>query len=268
MSFKWFLIVVIGYAFAKADYSHAQSSQMTITKIQSLPLKADTFIGVDDFKNFYYINKNTIYKKGPRDNHQYAALQLGAISSVDILNPLKITVFYESANTAVILDNTLNEIRRINFSSIQEFRNVSHATTANDRRLWIFNTDLQQLEIYDYGTDRIAVQFPPKDANAIAQASNFNFCWLVTQDGIFTYNNYGAFLSELPFKIAGQIQQANGNIIVYSDNTFIYKTKDIADFETLLIDEIDVKQFSLNNEILYIYDGLKVTSFSLKPPKK
>jgi hypothetical protein len=41
------------------------------------------------------------------------------ITKVDLQNPLKIVLFYESFNSALLLDNQLNEIQKINFPATQ-----------------------------------------------------------------------------------------------------------------------------------------------------
>jgi hypothetical protein len=183
------------------------------------------------------------------------------------LNPLKITAFFQASNTAVILDNTLSEIKRISFSNIDNFRNVSHATTANDRRLWVFNIDLQQLEIFDYSTQRIVQVSRPITLSPEAMTSNFNFCWLLTPSSMSRYNNYGSFLETLPVAKVQTLKQYNGNLVSWDGLDFKYKSPDQVEFQKLEIPKIPVKQFSLNNEILYIYDGRKVTSFQLKQAK-
>tara|TARA_R110002051_G_scaffold13435_7_gene45099 strand:+ start:56955 stop:57740 length:786 start_codon:yes stop_codon:yes gene_type:complete len=244
------------------------SAQSVIVKqIAEFPLEADRFIGVDDYGSQYYIQGNTLFKKSKDNTYQYIALQLGSLSTVDILNPLKITAFYQASNTAVILDNTLSEIKRISFSNIDNFRNVSHATTANDRRLWIYNIDLQQLEIFDYNTQRIIQASRPITISPEAMTSNFNFCWLLTPSSMSRFNNYGSFLESIPVTELQTLRQYNGYLLSWDGIDFKYKRPNQVEFQKIEIPKIPVKQFSLNNEILYIYDGRKVTSFQLKQAK-
>ena len=215
-----------------------------------------------------HIEDNVLYKNDVNNGYQFTALQLGPITSVDILNPLKISVFYEASNTAVILDNTLSEITRINFSTIEDFRNISHVTTNGDKRLWIFNTDLQQLEIVDWNTDQIITQFPPMSVNATMLVTNFNFAWVVNENGIFYYNNYGSFLSKTVLQDITLISQSKGAVILLSQGKLHYKPKESNDFIALDTLDFTIKQLSLNGEILYLYTGQKLITFRLKLPKK
>jgi hypothetical protein len=247
--------------------AYVQSQTYVALNIAEFPLVADHFIGVDDYGSQYYTKGNALFKKSKQGTYQYSALQLGGISTVDIVNPLKLTVFYQGSNTAVILDNTLSEIKRISFSNIDNFRNVSHATTANDRRLWIFNIDVQQLEIFDYNSNRIVQASRPITTSPDAMTSNFNFCWLLTPSAMSSFNNYGSFLETTSATDLQMLKQYNGHLLSWNGHDFMYKSANKADFQKIEIPKIPVKQFSLNNEILYIYDGQKVTSFRLKPAK-
>lgn len=241
---------------------------LTIEKIGELPLEADRFIAVDKFNALYYIRNNILFKKDDRMLHQFSALQLGELSSVDIVNPLRITLFYESSNTALILDNTLSEIARINFSTIENFRNVSHVTTASDRRFWIYNTDLQQLEIFDWNMEKVITQFPPMKQNALALASNFNFAWVSTEESLFYYNNYGSFLDKMAIKQISHLAQDKGAVLAFAKAELYYKNKQDSSFSKVVIPDLNIQQLSLTGEIIYIYSNQKLTSFRLSTTQK
>ena len=94
-----------------------------------------------------------LYKEGGDGSFSFNDFQLGRLSSVDILNPLKVVLFYEDTNTVLLLDNRLNVIERIAFNNLMDFINVGNATNAGNSNLWIFNVDSQQLELFNYITN-------------------------------------------------------------------------------------------------------------------
>lgn len=241
--------------------------ELTLEKLSEDLLEATTFYAVDDYNAYYYAQRNTLHKRGNKNKYQFTALQLGKITSVDVLNPLRITVFYEESNTAVILDNTLSEIARINFSTIENFRNVSHATTASDRRLWIFNTDEQRLEIFDWNMGKVITQFPPMEHNASTLTTNFNFAWVVNESGVYHYNNYGSFITSFKLKLVSHITQSQGNVVILKDGNLEYNVGGETQFSQIKTPDLSIKQLSLNGEILYIYDGRMLSNFRLQSPK-
>lgn len=234
-------------------------------KIKEIPLVADQFVGEDKFGNMFYIHKNTLFRKSTDRLVEYQELQLGEISSVDLLNPLRITVFYKDANTVVILDNRLNELKRIHFDRLPEYKMVDYCTTANEQSLWIFNADLQELEIFNYNQEKVVLQTLPVSKTILSQKSNFNFCWLQTPTGFQQYNIYGSLIKEVDLQY-NTIEVYKNFILLINENgnTYYFSHKDEA-FSTLSLPKIDYNQVHLNNEKLYLYNGKTIFVYKIKP---
>ena len=92
----------------------AQAPKATLTKA----LQAETYIGTDAYTNQYFIDEMAFYKQGPDGTYVFKDFSLGPLSKVDIINPLKMMLFYNQTNTVVFVDNRLNEVERINFINL------------------------------------------------------------------------------------------------------------------------------------------------------
>ena len=109
-----------------------RSQELTTEFQMKKPLEADTFIGVDEFQNMYYIQENILYKKTSKQLFSYSNVGLGRISSVNIQNPFKVILSYTDFNAAIILDNNLNELtQKIDFTKKTLFNNVTFVTGAS-----------------------------------------------------------------------------------------------------------------------------------------
>jgi hypothetical protein len=236
--------------------------------IESTPFKADTFIGVDGYKNLYFVKTNVFHKQGAEGSFMFNDYQLGQISSVDIINPLKIVLFYEDVNTVVLVDNKLSEIERINFNNVPDLINVSTATNAGNNKLWIFNVDTNQLELYDYRSQRRTTVSQPFVGKLLSQASNFNYCFMLTERKLRTFNVYGSLLSELAAEGFEKIVQQNENVLALKRNELFYISENSIKPIKIPISENTIKDLQLTQDLLYIYDGINILIYKLTQPKQ
>ncbi len=239
-----------------------ENLEVTFTK--NISLKAETLIGIDNFETIYYINKGTFFKKSNKNTIDYSNIQLGSISSANVFNPLKINLFYKDFNTIIILDNRLAEIYRIDFNTKQPYKNVSHITTGFDTTLWLFNSEFQVLELYDYKTDKVRATTMPVDSNVLDLKSNYNYCWLLTEQYLYTYNYFGSLISKIKNRGYSSIQQDDGNLVIKGNEQLYYLKKNEEQVREISIPKLLINQFLLTNETLYIYNNETLQQFQLK----
>ncbi|WP_298900272.1 hypothetical protein [uncultured Psychroserpens sp.] len=240
-------------------------TQIEVIALDSTNLKANNVVAVDNFETIYYTT-NTILHKKPKDKPaiNYSNVQLGIPTSVNAFNPLKINMFYQDFNTVVILDNRLAEIFKIDFNTIPAYKNVSHVSTGYDNTLWIFNQDIQQLELYDYKNDKVRVTTIPVQSNVIDLKSDYNYCWMLTDNFLYQYTYFGSLISKTENKGYTALAINNENIILKTENTLFYKSKKSHDIIPLKTPKLLINQFLLTNETLYIYDLEKLHKYQLK----
>lgn len=260
---KWIVL----FFFLSSSYLQAQNSND-----EGIPFKCDTFYGVDDFKNFYYSADNVFYKKGLEQSQEFYDIQLGDITSVDIINPLKILVFYKDTQTIVFLDNRLNEQLRLNFNNLKPQRFIEHIKLAGERRLWIYNLDASRLELYDYINNRIINSTSPINDKVLEMHSDYNFCHIITNQNIITYNSYGSETSRIESNIQLPVafdfeqlgfQETNNWKWYYFDREFRFRESELT---TPISQEYEAESLYLKDGKLYIYshERLYVKSINLK----
>lgn len=249
--------------FISSSLLFSQEKIETIT-LNEQPLKVDQLIHIDNFGSLYYTVGNTFYKKEPHQNYNYSNVQLGSITSIDAFNPLKINVFYKNFNTVLILDNRLSEIFKIDFNSIQPYKNITHISTGADNTLWIFDQNSQQLELFDYKTNTVRASAMPVNSNVLHLKSNYNYSWLLTENHLYTYNYFGSSLSKIKNDGFLHIAEDNGNLIIQKKEGLYFLAKDSNSLAAIQFPQLLIKQFSLTNETLYIYTDEKLHHFQLK----
>lgn len=227
-------------------------------------MEEQTLIGIDNFGSIYGINQITFQKKDQSKTVTYSNFQLGNISTANVFNPLKINLFYKNFNTAIILDNRLAEIFKIDFNTKLPYKNVTHISTGYDNTLWIFNQDDQQLELYDYKANMTRVTTMPIQSEILSLTSNYNYCWLLTKNNLYVYNYFGSLIKKLKNEGFSELVENSGNLILKKDNQLFYLKDNTENPIPIKLPNLLINQFLLTNETLYIYDGEILHQFQLK----
>ena len=232
--------------------------------LSSDPLEADHFIGKNAFGHIFYIQDDAIFKATENETFTYKNIALGTLSNVDILNPFEITLFYEDYNTVIQLDNQLNEINRVDFNFLNTIKTLRYAATANNKRLWIFDDNSLQLEVYNFETEQTEVATLPINHEVNQIKSNYNFCCINTNKGFLLYNIYGNLLYENKIENVEKFCWHH-DFLVYIQNEKLYLqdiNKDRPQ-EIELTPKLIIKDILLSGETLYIYNGDTVYTFAL-----
>lgn len=231
-------------------------------------LEAEIFVGVDDFKNIYYINDNILYKKTPKKIFSYSNIELGKLSMVNIQNPFKIILFYADFNTAILLDNNLNELtQKIDFTKETMVNNVAFVTAASQNNLWLYADD-NKLHLYNYQLLKELLQTQAitfHDNNFIPEniVSTYKYIWILSKNGVLEFNEYGVFIRGYNIKDADQIFPFQKGFIYIKDGGFFYN--DLTKFNSIELDfKSEIKSTYINSSNIFIYDGSQVHEYQIK----
>ncbi|MFN2260860.1 MAG: hypothetical protein ABR595_02190 [Psychroflexus sp.] len=250
-----FLICVFGFGCFSQNYN--------LEIEETTPLKADYFWGVDVYNQIYFSENNVIYKSAKTQNFEFQDLQLGELSNVDILNPLKILLFYKESNTVVFLDNRLNEIERINFNSVSPFKNVEFVNLGKDNSIWLFNVDNQELELYDYENQKIKNKSLPLNISIQNQKCNYNFCWLQNENGLKKFNIYGSLTDEIEIEDLIRFDVFKSDLCMETESEFHLLRAKQSEIQNIKKPKINVEQFHFIGQNLYIYDGKTLHNYKI-----
>ena len=254
---------IIYILFFISSFLYAQDSLETLF-VKETNFKADNLVAIDNFGTTFFVNNNTFNKTFYEKTITYNNLQLGNISSANTFNPLKINLFYKDFNTVIILDNRLAEIFKIDFNSITPYKNVSHVSTGFDNTLWIFNQDLQKLELFDYKTKTVRAQTVPVQSPVLDLKSNYNYCFLLTEKNVYIYNYFGSLVKKFKNEGYTALAESNENIILKRENTLFYLNKNTNKLLLIKTPNLLINQFFVTNETLYIYNDETLQQLQLK----
>ena len=253
------------YFFFLFSFSIAAQEQIKTLAKDSTSFKANKIFGVDTFGTMYYTtNDNTFHKKTKDTTITYTNFQLSEITTANTFNSLKINLFYKDFNTVVILDNRLAEVFKIDFNTIQPYKNVSFISTGFDNTLWIFNQDLQQLELYDYKTNKIRLKTVPVQSEILDLKSDYNNCYMLTKNYLYIYNYFGSLISKHKNEGFDSLAFSKAHLILKKENNLHILSKKSTDIKPIEHPNLLISQFLVTNETLYIYDDEILRQYQLK----
>lgn len=246
----------------------AQTNTDRIQFIEKIPIDADHLVGYDKFDHLYFVKGNVLYKVKNGESLAYKNLALGQITKVDLQNPLKVIVFYERFNTAVTLDNQMNETLKVDFSQLRTPLVVSKIGMASQNQLWVFDDISRQLYLYNTTNGNLKPVGTPFSENIVYYNTDFNyFEWLDEKNNWYQCS------------IFGTVQKMNYDIdfdkILFTDSEFIIFKKDekvIAfgkntnNFILLENTNKTFKSLSYKNQILSIFTEQEISNFKITIP--
>lgn len=195
-------------------------------------------MGVDPLGNYYLNTATEIFKYNPFDTlfSRYSELQNGNITSIDVTNPMKITVFYAGFSKVVFLDNTLNPTFTATDLYSLGLETATLVCSSYDNGFWVFDAPSFSLtRVNAYGeVDRTVkninqltgIEVKP---TALKEKENLVYLYDPTY-GIFVFDIFGGLLKKIP--IAGI-----DNFSVVQKNFYYTKDDKLFKFDTRLLEE-------------------------------
>ena len=243
---------------------------------QTTPIKGDVFIGVDNFGFLYTIKGSVLHKTKDLLDYNYQDILLGPIASVDLTNPLNLILFYQEANTVVVLDNRLNEKQRLKFNEIDPFPALQMALNAGSGRLWLMDIIDQSVWLYEIATNRILAKTPPISGSLLTASCRFNDCLIQTDLTFVRVDNFG--------NLAWSLASGSYDAMTYNDhyilatkgtNLFLLSYDNGKQRENITTSQLPLnwsenlaKGLQLTQDFLYIYDGIQLYRYTINPSNK
>lgn len=246
----------------------SQVQTIKAVKTDELLLNADDFIGFDGLGNCFYIQNNVVYKTGDTTIAQYQNLALGKITKVDILNPLKVVVFYKDFNSVVLLDSQLNEIQRIDFSKTDTPIVASAVGISGQNKLWVFNSLNQQIGLFDLTNSNYQNLGVPIQEEFRYYQTDFNyFHWINKEYQWNTCTIYGTIFTTEKVDENIQIQFLDSGRQFFVKENLIY----MKDIEQNKVYEIEIveksfKKMYYKDQILSIFTNKGITNYKITIP--
>ena len=248
-----------------------QNSKINPVFVSRTALTADAFLGYDSFGYIYRIHNNVFSKIKGQEIFEYKNVSLGRITKTDLLNPLKMVLFYEDFNTVVLLDNQLNKVTEINFSLNETPIVVSAIGMSTQNQLWIYNALNQQIGLFDYLKNEYKTVSNPLTEPIKYYQTDFNtFYWIDKKNNWFSCDIFGKITSLGNVPDFDKIEIIDAQKCIFSKANLLY-LKDKANANSAAYSEIEVLQKSFDNfcykdQILSIFTAKEIVNYKIVTP--
>jgi uncharacterized pyridoxamine 5'-phosphate oxidase family protein len=256
------LILFVGFV------NYVQGQTIKTSALGTTSLDNFTFVGFDGLGFDYFIKDNVFSKKGENQTWEYKNVALGKITEVDIINPLKILLFYEDFNTVIIVDNQLNEIQKFNLFDLDSSIFASKVGMAAQNKFWIYNALTQQIILFDYLNSTYKnVGNPVQESVTFTQSSFNEFYWIDEVNNWYSIDIFGKSTLLATIPVFDKVQVIDNDRLLFSKGDKLYclnnVTKTVYQIEIV---EKTFQNFYFKDQILAIFTDQQIKSFKLKLP--
>lgn len=151
----------------------------------------NNWVFTDAFGYEYSIKNNTLFKEKEGEKYEYKNLNLGSISAIDAKNSFQSVVVYKDFHTVILLDNFLNEIKKIDFLNDFQGFMIEYVATAAGNKLWVKEKNTNFFYLLDLKTNLLLPLNRPLEDTIIGIYSDFNYLYFTTKD--FKVNRISIF---------------------------------------------------------------------------
>jgi hypothetical protein len=185
-------------------FGYVNAQRLELIKTTRFPWA--TALEADPLGNYYVLNESTILKFNLSDTlfSRYSELRYGPIKTLDVSNPMKITLFYETFSQVIFLDNTLNPTFTSTNLYDLDMQNASAVCSSFDNGFWIFNQpDFTLVRINAYGEPDRRIKnlnlITGKELKPTRMLEKENRLFMYDPLlGIFQFDIFGGFLNRIP----------------------------------------------------------------------
>lgn len=186
------------------------------------------FFEVDNLENIYCIHESEITKFLPNGKlfAKYSNLKLGNIKTIDVMNPLKIMVYYKDYQQLVFLDNQLSDnSETINLEKLG-YEQTELVCASVNNSFWLFNKQNNELVRFNENSKKVnstgnLAQLLKTELHPTFLCENNGNVYLnCPNQGIFVFDIFGTYIKTIGLTKQETIK-VNDNFIYYKlDSTF------------------------------------------------
>jgi hypothetical protein len=227
------------------------------------------FVAIDRLDNIYSIENGVLLKLDEKGTVlKYSNRRFGAVTHVDVRDPLNIMVFFRNFGVIAFLDRNLTEKNIFQATDLHEFDIPRAVCASSQGGFWVYYANTFRLVRYN---SRGVPEVNSIDLNQKIPAFNAPV-WMLERDErlfmtgkeLMVFDLFANFLFRIPEVASAQIQ-VSGNIVYYLNNNMLY-TYDLQLNETkeITLPAEHVHSFFLLGDVIYLQTDSALEKYRYK----
>ncbi len=201
--------------------SKGQPSSEIVTLSQT-----GTFFEVDPLGNIYIVDGNKMVKMNQNNEvlAQYSARNMGNITSISVVNSMKIFLFYQESGSLVFLDDHLSPIGNPIDLFSKNYSQISLASYSTQNQIRLFDPFANEIIILDFFGNEISrnnFSFSLQKATKIIELGQNQFAIQDGEQGVFLFDNFGTFSKQVLF-VTHQPLFSQNHLLYYTENNKLH----------------------------------------------
>jgi len=240
-------------------------SQNIEIKLEKTIFDEAYFIGIDKFDDVYLLKNNVLIKKNETQIWEFKDFNLGDVYRVDLSNPLQLLLFYKDLQTIIVLDNQLNEVRRIAIDAENSFF-IKDIGLSIQNKIWLFDEKFQRFGFYDMQNHKWHFFSYLVKQSPIEIFTNYNqIIWKDEKNNVFEMNIFGQVDKIYTLENNQKIIGIDATFLLFEMNKKIY-IRNRKGFETQEIKNVQEKydKIVFKNEKMFIFTAQNISVFIIK----
>lgn len=215
----------------------------------------------DELGNVYTQSRTEFRKYNMNDTlfARYSEMSNGSITTADISNPMRITLFFSDFSRVLILDNALNTLRSTIDLTEEGMEQVIAVCSSYDGGLWMYNRDNFSLQRYtvQMKPDRsifnlntvISAEFKPE---LMLEKENLLYV-LDPRTGLHLFDIFAGYLKSLPLPVSGNFTILDNSVYWLSGNRLYRYSMARFTEESWPVEPQGVSAFGMSRKKMVLY---------------
>lgn len=185
------------------------------------------FFELDIYQNIYAVDQNsTLFKLNKNGEliHTFGNANYGTLTSVQVLSPMKLFLFYKESGILLFLNEQLAPITEPIYLFEKNYQHISLAGASISNQIFLYDLLDSKVIILDYFMKEISQnQLRLEDFNPIKiiSTSDNGFVLHDPNYGVLFFDNFGTSEKLIPFNIYSEIQIINNQLLFIENDKWV-----------------------------------------------